>query len=54
MYRGGIYIFTAMAVLSLPPLGSLLRKKLGRKAARWIRWGGCFVLYLLFVAVVVP
>ena len=54
VYCGGIYIFAAMTVLSLPPLGSLLGKKLGPKAARWIRWGGCFVLYLLFVAVVVP
>lgn len=54
VYRGGIYVFAAMTALSLPPLGSLLRRKLGVRAARWIRWGGCFVLYLLFVALVVP
>lgn len=54
VYHSGIYVFAAMTVLSFPPLGSLLRKRLSSSAVRWIRWGGCFALYLLFVAVVVP
>ena len=54
VYYYGIYTFAAITLLSVPPLGSLLRKRLGARAARWIRWGGCFVIYLLFVAVIVP
>lgn len=54
VYYYGIYTFAAITLLSFPPLGSLLRKRLGARAARWIRWGGCFVIYLLFVAVIVP
>ena len=54
IYYAGIYIFGRIVVLSCPFTGWLLRKKLSPRTTRWIRWGGCFLLYLLFVAVVVP
>ena len=54
IYHSGFYVFIAMTALSLPPVGSLLRRRLSPRAVRWIRWGGCFVLYLFWIAVFVP
>lgn len=52
IYHSGFYVFAAMTVLSLPPVGSLLRRWLSPRAVRWIRWGGCFVIYCVWVAMI--